>query len=226
MLVWDWNIFIGTILSLMMLSYLWRPNVAFEVSEAVYIGSSVANAIVVGVYFIYQKGILGVLGGNVLYIIPLILGILLYSRFIREYKWLSKISLSVLIGLGVGLSMRGQLHGLVINSINYVISLDLLNIGNLIYVASFLTVTTFFIFGKRISGNPIMQNGFIRLGRSFLMISFGAKFGTVIWGRLSEFMGVAQQYLLEYPGYYWVPIVVLAIIGEEIRLYMQRKKSA
>ncbi len=225
MLVWDWNIFIGAILSLMMLSYLWKPNIAFEVSESVYIGSSVANAIVVGLYFIYQKGVLGVVGGNILYVIPLILGTLLYSRYTSQYKWLSKISLSVLVGLGVGLSMRGRLHALVINTVLYVMSLDLMNIGNLVFLASFISVTTFFIFGQRISGHPIMRNGFIRLGRSFLMIAFGAKFGTVIWGRLSEFMGVTQQYTLSYPGYYWLPFVVLAIIGEEFRLYMKRKNN-
>ena len=225
MLIWDWNIFIGTILSLMMLSYLWKPNIAFEVSEAVYIGSSVANAVVVGVAFIYQKGILGVLGGNIIYIIPIILGLLLYTRYISDYKWLSKISLSILIGLGVGLSTRGQLHGMVINAILYVIKLDLLNVGNIIYIISFITVTAFFIFGERITGHPIMKNGLVRLGRAFLMIAFGAKYGTVIWGRLSELMGVAQQYILVYPGYYWIPIVVLAIVGEEFRLYMKRKNN-
>ncbi len=225
MLVWDWSIFLGSILALMMLSYIWRPNVAFEISESVYIGSSVANAIVVGVYFIYQKGILSVLGGNILYIIPLILGLLLYSRYINEYKWLSKISLSILIGLGVGLGTRGQLHSMVINAILYVISLDLMKIGNIIYAISFITVTAFFIFGEKISSHPIMKNGIVRLGRAFLMISFGAKYGTVIWGRLSELMGVTQQYVLEYPGYYWIPIVVLAIVGEELRLYMKRKNN-
>ena len=225
MMVWDWGIFIGTILALMMLSYLWRHNVAFEISEAVYIGSSVANAIVVGVYFIYQKGILGVLGGNLTYIIPLVLGLMLYTRYISDYKWLSKISLSVLIGLGVGLGTRGQLHGMVINAIRYVISLDLANVGNIVYAISFITVTTFFIFGERITGHPVMSKGFVRLGRAFLMISFGAKYGTVIWGRLSELMGVAQQYILVYPGYYWIPIVLLAIVGEELRLYMKRKNG-
>ena len=226
MMVWDWNIFLGSIFALMMFSYLWKPNLAFEISEAVYIGSSTANAVVIAVYFIWQKGVLGVMGGNTIYIIPLILGALLYTRFIESYKWVSKIPLAILIGLGVGLGMRGFLHSYVINAINYVIGLKLTSIENLVYIIAFITVTAYFIFGEKISGHPIMSNGVVRVGRLILMLSFGVKFGTIIWGRLSSFMGAAEQYILPYPGYYWIPIVALAILGEEIRLYMQRKKSA
>lgn len=226
MMVWDWNIFLGSILALSMFSYLWKPNIAFEIAESVYIGSSTANAVVVAVYFIWQKGVLGVMEGNTMYIIPLILGALLYTRFIESYKWLSKISLAVLIGLGVGLGMRGYLHSYVINAINYVIGLKLTSIENLVYFIAFITVTAYFIFGEKISGHPIMSKGIVRVGRLLLMLSFGVKFGTIIWGRLSSFMGAAEQYILPYPGYYWLPIVALAILGIEVRRYMQRTKSA
>lgn len=224
-MVWDWSVFLGAGLSLMLFSYLWKPNVAFEISESIYIGVSVANAIVIGAYFIWQKGILELLGGRITYIIPIILGVLLYTRFTKEYKWMSRIALSVVIGTGIGLGMRGYLHSYIINALNYFMGLDLGNVGNILYAVGFVSATSYFIFGEKLSGNPILKQGIIPLGRLFLMLSFGVQFGNVIWGRLSLFMGVTGDYILKYPGHYWIPVAVLLIAGSEIRDYMRRKKS-
>ncbi len=212
---WTW---IAAFLTLSILSFLYDDNPFYKFAEHLFVGVSAAYWMVLGFWstmlpnllgklmpnFIAHIGLIEGLEGNkieLIYILPLLLGIILLMRLSNKAGWISRWSLAFIVGTTAGLNFVQYLSSdfmlqisqsfkplIVINSIDPVISTNpiICTFSNiLIFVGVFCGLIYFFF--------SVEHKGFFgitsRLGIWILMVSFGASFGFTVMGRVALLVG-------------------------------------
>ncbi|HHY45617.1 MAG TPA: hypothetical protein GX512_07915 [Firmicutes bacterium] len=188
------GIWVGAFLTLSFLSILFGENPFYRLAEHLYVGLAAGQAIVMGWLNVKNMAIAPLTNeGKFSVIVPLVLGLLLYSRFLpsSQVRWLNRIPSAFLVGVGTGLAFTrfaqsdliGQIRGafVPINSVNALV----------IFVGSLSTITYFF-FTKEQKGALKVTS---QIGRLTMMIAFGSAFSNTVMGRLSLLIG-RLQYLL------------------------------
>jgi hypothetical protein len=139
---------------------------------------------------------------HLLYIIPGILGIMMLLRLVPSVAWLSRWSISFVVGMSAGINLIAYLQGNAIAQVKgsmvplWVVSPDgnilmslWLSFGNWILVGGVCCGLIYFFFSVEHRG---VIGGISRAGIYFLMISFGASFGYTIMARISLLIGRMQ----------------------------------
>lgn len=109
------GLWIAAFLTLCILSFLYRDNPFFRFAESLFAGVSLG-------YYIGQESdqtirpnLVEPLGrdflGNIDLLIPALIGLNLYSRYVPKGSWLSRWSLAIYVGYYVGVNMVQKLHG-------------------------------------------------------------------------------------------------------------------
>lgn len=133
-------------------------------------------------------------GGNWTMIIPIILGLLMYFRFSRKYRWIIRWPLAVVTSTALMLNATArpvanfimQLQALAI-PLTSGTSMDIFN--GIIAVVACLTVMTYFTFTREHTGVLGITS---KIGRYFMMLTYGGAFsmayisqGTFVVGTLN-----------------------------------------
>lgn len=219
------SILIATTLTLMMYTILYRENPAFRFGEHIMVGSTVGHAIVLAVFQIrdlaWIKFYQGITTGDIrglAYIIPMVLGILLYFQFSSKYRFISRLSIAMMLGVGIALSIRGLLFVNVVGQIKGAM-MPLTSIKNIAYLIGIICVLLYFVYEERASrvAGPLPK-----VGRYILMLTMGAYFANAIMGRVSIVIGTLNT-LLVAPAWYLIPIALLIVIADAFTI---RKKAA
>ena len=206
--IWVW---MAALLTIMVYSYLLGDNPLYRLAEHVFIGSSVAYAVVVVIH-----GVLGPLlvkpltsgeaGEQLLAVVPLVLGLLLWTKLKTSWAWLGNFSVAFLIGVGAALAIGGALFGSILPQVQATVNaIDLSGLGNgLIIVIGTLSTLLYFHFAAGAQGSLSgIGAGFVRawarFGRWFIMIAFGAIFANTVMARISLLIG-RVQFLLDVFG--------------------------
>jgi hypothetical protein len=171
---------------------LYKDNPVYRVSQNLFVGACAGHAIGVAIGNIMRYGLRPLFqDGQIKLLIPVLLGILLYSRFFPRIAWLSRWPVAFLVGVGVGQAIYRSLRSQVINQTAAAITkLPAATVGatinGLISVIGLLAVLTYFVF-------TIPQTGFVKrfsqAGRWLMMVTFGVSFGNVVAGRISVLLG-------------------------------------
>lgn len=203
---WIW---ISALLSLAVFSFLYKDNPFYRFAEHLFIG--VANGYAVTFY--YHNILVPTLfdplfrQGKLLYIIPFIIGILYFTRFIPRISWLVRIPIGITIGYYVGASIPAttqafiikQIQGTVLTSTNF----QAWNAGSwgivwsVIVFIGVLCSLSYFYFSKEHKGVLGVSS---RIGILFVMIGFGAAFGYTVMARISLLIGRLQFLLGDWLG--------------------------
>ncbi len=203
---WVW---IAALLSLAIFSFLYKENPFYRIAEHLFIG--VANGYAVTFY--YHNILVPTLfdplfrQGRLLYIIPFIIGILYFTRFIPRISWLVRIPIGITIGYYVGASIPAttqafiikQIQGTVLTSTNF----QAWNAGSwgivwsvIVFIGVFCSLS-YFYFSKEHKGVLGVSS---RIGILFVMIGFGAAFGYTVMARISLLIGRLQFLLGDWLG--------------------------
>jgi hypothetical protein len=203
------GIWVEAFLTLAVFSYLYRDNVFYKLAESIIVGVSAGYYLVVGFWdtIVAQllvklnpaltrswalPGIAADLEPDYWYVIPLVLSLFLFSRFIPGYGWLARWPLAFIVGTFAGLRLVLFLDADFISQIrNTIVPLIVLTDGQLNFWASvrnlglmlsLLSCLTYFFFS-------VPHRGWIgrtaRLGTWVLMITFGASFAFTVMGRIT-----------------------------------------
>jgi len=211
---------LSTTLILMIYSILYRENPAFKLAENIMVGATVGHAIVMAVFQVRDLAIQKLMSGietgnlrNIAYIIPIILGILIYFQFSRRFRVISRPSIALMLGVGLALSMRGLLFVNVIGQIQGVIK-PLISIQSIVSLFGLVCVLLYFVYEKKVSDavGPLPT-----IGRYFLMLTMGAYIANSLMGRLSIVIGTLQT-LIPPPAWYLIPIALILVIVDAIFL--------
>lgn len=185
----DLGVWIAAIATIGIISFAFKDNPLYRLVENVYVGISAGHAIVLGWMNIRDMGITPLITkGQWSLLIPLILGVLLYTRYFKKISWLSRFPLALLVGIGTGLAIRGTVGSQIVSQIKGTI-LPLNSVNNILIVLGTLGVLTYFFFSVEHKGGLKYVSTF---GRYVMMVSFGAAFGNTVMGRMALFIGRLQ----------------------------------
>jgi hypothetical protein len=172
------------------------------------VGVSAGYYVVLNYFSVVRPNLLDPLfhGGphtDFLLVIPLVLGVLLFSRFFPKGDWLSRWSIALILGVYPALRITGfgqgdfveQIHGTMLPL--WVPGHLGTTIGNWILIVGLLTTLIFFFFSKEHKG---ALGGTARVGVYFLMVSFGASYGYTVMARISLLIGRVMFLLHDWLG--------------------------
>lgn len=207
---------LGALLTVFTFSFLYKDNVLYKIAEHLVVGISAGYFVVLLIktnlwpimsqrLFVHTPG-----EGWALeqwwYFIPLILGMLMWTRFSRKWSWVSRYPLAFYIGIASGLTIPLELKNRVVEQISASIlkfKFDFSATGFL-YVPqglwdSFVIIGViccliYFFFSKEHKG---WFGASAKVGIYTLMIAFGASFGYTVMARISLFIQ-RIQYLRDW----------------------------
>lgn len=184
------GVWLAALATLSMYSYLYRDNMFFKIGEHIFIGFAAAHTVVMGVSNIREMAWNPIVSkGQVSWVIPLVLGVLLYTRFNKNYAWLSRWPLAYLMGIGAAVTIRGQLQGSFINQIKGTM-LPLNSLDNIVMVVGVVGTLSYFFFVS--AGRKGILAHSATVGRWTMMVAFGAAFGNTVMARMSLLIGRLQ----------------------------------
>lgn len=188
------GMWIGAFLTLCIFSFLYKDNPFFRFAESLFAGVSLGYYIgtvstnTLGPNLI--RPLVSNFGTNAHLLIPLLLGLNLYTRYVPRIAWLSRLSLAVYIAYFAGINMVQKLQGEVVpqvgSTIVHPIGGSFTPFDNLIMIVGVLSVLVYFYFSMEHRG---AVGAVSRLGIWFLMLGFGAAFGYTVMGRISLLIG-------------------------------------
>ena len=188
----------GWLLMLMIYSYpLYKENPVFRFAEHTYVAVMLGINLVVMITNVNRIAIQPMIGGEIHYIIPIILGLCMYFLLVPDYRWVSRYPIALLVGAGFGLGMRGvllpNLLGQVIDTITPPEAGDMMGWFNFFYIAvGTISAVMYFLLTYEHTGTLKYPT---RLGRWFFMLGLGAYFGNTVLFRMSMLSGRAQFFL-------------------------------
>ena len=190
-----WIAALGT---LGLMSFAIKENPFYRFVEHVYVGIGAAHSVVLGWESLKTTAITPILdNGEYIKLLPLIIGFLLYTRFVKGAMWMSRYPLAILVGIGTGLTIKGTIGAQIVDQVKATL-LPLTSINNIIIVFGLLSVLMFFYFTRK-NTNQVF-NVSSKVGRYVMMIAFGALFGNAVMGRMSLMIGRVQFLLGEWLG--------------------------
>jgi len=192
---------VAAISTLSVYSYLYKENALFRAVEYILVGLTTAHLTVMGYQNVYDVAINPVMTGTkVLMIVPIILGLLLYTRWSKHYSWVSRIPVSFMLTVAAAVTITGNIDANFMRQVRATM-VPIKNLDTLVVVVGTITTLMYFFFmkirgGSRAEGNggPLAAviAGGAELGRWVMMIAFGATFGSGVMSRIGLFIGRVQ----------------------------------
>jgi len=188
----------GWLLMLMIYSYpLYKENAVYRFAEHIYIAIFLAINLVVNFSNLMKICVTPLLGGDILMIVPLVIGILIYTMLIPEYRWVSRYPIAILVGAGFGLGMRGVIKPSILDAVVSTITAPsaggMMAWVNFLYIAvGLISSIMYFLLTYEHTGSLQTPT---RIGRLFIMIGLGAYFGNTVLFRFTMLTGRAQFFL-------------------------------
>lgn len=188
----DIEFVIGVALTLAIFSMLWKENVVSRTAEHLALGVGGGYAVVLSVKYVYDKGVAAVAKGDATLIVVLVLGFMLYSRFIKvgQVQSLVRFPIAIMIGTALGLASRATINAQILQQILAAINLS--SNAGIAQIFDFLVAligTVCVLFYFLFMANPKGRVGPLKtLGRYMLLIGFSASFGNIVLGLFSRLL--------------------------------------
>ena len=204
----------GIFLTLATFSFLYKDNPFYKFAEHLVVGVSAGffvimlwhGTLVPNLFQKLEDGdwyMLWLNSSEWWYMIPAILGVLMWTRFSHKYAWVSRWPMALYIGISTGMAIPLEMS----NRVNKQLYAMMVKIdwGNffggsilsttsgfaqiLIFVGA-IAALIYFFFSKEHKG---IFGGFATFGIWILMVGFGASFGFTVMARISLFINRMQD---------------------------------
>jgi hypothetical protein len=198
---WVW---VGAFLTLAIFSFLFKDNPLYRFAEHLFVG--VANGYYIAIYWhntLKPNLVDPLAAGNLIYVVPLLLGLMYFTRFIPRIGWLIRIPIGFMIGWGAGVSIPANFQAKILRQIGGTVitpgsfSQPLLGVWAVIIFIGVVCTVLYFFFSREHKG---VLKPASKLGIIFIMIGFGASFGYTIMARVSLLIGRFQFLLGTWLG--------------------------
>ena len=218
------GVWFAVLLTLSIFSYLYGDNPFYKSAEHIFVGVSAGYIFAITFWDTIWPNLFGrlfpsyVQAGfefDIIYIIPLLLGIFMLLRLSKKYSWLSRISIAYIVGMAAGLKFYVFLNSNLIIQIKSSMldfNTDIIGIINqIIILIGVISGLVYFFFSKEHKGTI---GKISKVGIYFLMIKFGASFGFAVMGRISLLIGRFEE-LIKYSSKeysYSTPIILISMV--------------
>jgi len=165
----------------MILSFgLYKENRFFRFAEYTAIAASLGNGVVVALRYINDTFVqppLNTGGLSYLYIVAVLFGALLFVQFNREYRWVARYPMAIIVGVGLGVAARTSLETSVVKQV-WAAMTPLTSINNITSFVITFTVLLHFLMSPKYEGTP--GQALLKAAQAFLFVTLGAKLASAI----------------------------------------------
>ena len=202
-----WQITLGGVSTLAIFSFLYRENRFYRLFEHFFIGIATSIGIMSAIRTFFWPQVLKPLLGYdrvlfpdgtysepyhsnyLLFIIPMLFGMLYYCILSRRLNWLAQVVIGFTLGVGGGLAFKGTFNDLIPQLYDsfrplYVPGDTFQTITNIIFIVTLLTSFSYFFFTFKRTLNGVAERS-AATGRWLMMVCFGAFFGATIMARMA-----------------------------------------
>lgn len=192
------GIWTGFFLTIAIYSYqLYKENVLYRLAEHIYVGIAFAIVAVTTWETTQKTAVVPLLNGDYIYLIPLALGVMMYTIFTSKIRWMSRYSVAVLVGTSIGVRTVSLIIPSIISQVITTISAPkqtALDIFNYLFIGvGTVCALLYFILTHEHKG---VLKGTAQFGRYVMMIGLGTMFGNTILMRMAMLSG-RVEYLLQ-----------------------------
>ena len=209
-------------------SFTYKENPWYRFAESTYLGTAVAYSIGFNLdWLLNQWNTIWSLTATkiLMFSFALLVGLLWYFRFSKEYFYLYRIPLSIGVGTYIGLSLRTMVFAQFLVQIRATFiplvaetALDTFN--NILIVVMVICVLLYFYFTMEHRG-PLKYTAMI--ARYTMMAGFGSAYGNTVMTRMTLFIGQARNLMAHPPSF---AVFGIAILGSLLlRDYMLKPKG-
>lgn len=189
----DLTTIIGGVLTLAILSFLYRDNPVYRMAEALVVGLSIGYALVMTWTNTLMARLYTPLvdDGRLALLLPLALGLLMFARFHPRTAVWSRIPIGVLIGSGAGAAIPAMLGARTMTQMSATVAPlwtdpGGLSVTTIVILLGVLCTLAYFYFTRERTG---AFGEVARAGTWFLMLFFGTTFGYTVMSRMSMLIG-------------------------------------
>ncbi|MFH0848529.1 MAG: hypothetical protein V1857_03415 [archaeon] len=184
-----------------------RENPLYRLAEHIYIGLAVGNYFVMSLLFLKDNTAPAISRGMYSYIVPLILGTLLFATLSKKVSYMSRWGSAMILGSGTALAIQGQISAdLIANAratMMVIAEFSLRGINSVLVPIMLVAALSYFIY--TMEKRPLLGEGWLpKIGRLVLMTTFGARYANGLMSRV----GVAYPMLRDNVIYY-----ILRVLG-------------
>lgn len=235
------GIWAAVFVTLMVLSFLYKENPFFRLTEYVFVGLSSGYGFAAALRLFVNQALNPIfVDGSLEFIIPVALGALFYTQFTKKYSIFYRLPLSLAIGYGLGVTIWSVLDAYFVRQVSATM-LPLFTgnvtttVDNLVLIAGTILSLSYFVLSREQKGS---WGTITRIGKYFVLITLGAVFGSTVLGRMQVIIQ-RIQFLVGDPAFPWLALrmgtaeagsyapfailVFLVIFG--VYLYRERKSK-
>ncbi len=216
------GLWLGGLFTIIILSIIYRDNMLFKFAEHTFVGLAAGHAIVYSVDNVLRYGWAPFSKGAYISGVGLVLGAMLYFRFLKGLAWIGRIPLTLIVGVGVGVGMRTMVGASFIDQIVATAKLSLWipgdsfgSFNNVLFLIIVVTSMYYFIFTM-----PRMHAGrgkiIDKIGTYAIMASFGYAFGETVLSRFQMLQGrfdfLADEWIVLPYAAVELPVILAAVV--------------
>ena len=193
---------LGIVATLMVWSFFFYKNtMIFRIIQELITAIILAHVVVVALQNINKFALTPAIQGNLLLVVPMILGLATYLQLNKRWRYYSQLPVALVLGVGIGIAIRGALSTDIASQVVATmlpIGGDLAtSITNVIFIACTLLTIVYFMFSEKTRVG--LPSKFSLGGRYIVLWTIGAIFGVVAYSRFALLIG-RLQYILQGLG--------------------------
>ena len=201
------GLFIGGIMTLGILSILYKENPIYRFCEHVFVGSAAAHGLVTTYANTIKPGVqVNIMErGQWWEIIAIMIGLMIYFQPFKRFTWISRMPMALWLGYNAGYALTIRtampLFSNVTSSFKklWVVSNGqpdfMASFNNIVFVVALLLTMIYFFFSIQPSVPMQKMN---RVARMFMMVAFGYSFGSTVMSRVSLFLGRLEFLFIDW----------------------------
>ena len=197
----------GVFVTIFIYSFLWKENPLSRAVEHLFVGMAAVYTLASMYDAALSQAIWGsqrIEGGYYIWIIPILISFMYFFFFTKKYFYLYRYPVSIVVGIMAGMMICGMIQSNFIAQIQATAnpattplvgagvwewtggSVGIKGLNSLLIIIGLITALTFFFFTFEHKGILGVST---RIGRYFLMATFGAAYGSTVMARMSLFIG-------------------------------------
>lgn len=197
----DPSIWIMAFFTIAITTLAFKDNPLAKFAEHTFLAAQAGNLVTMAWRNVNQIGISGLMKGSVLMIIPLLFGIALYTRYSKQYIWVSRYPTALMVGIGTGVTVRGfvefQFTQQIVDTFK-----PLNSFNNIFFVFTVVVCLTYFVYSLT-PKNPAFEKPMSYIsttGRYLMMMAFGASMANTVITRVGQYAGRIMFLLYDWLG--------------------------
>jgi hypothetical protein len=193
---------LAAFLTLCIFSFLYKDNPFYKFAERLVAGVAAGYWTMLVIHTLFVDKVYHTMRtGQIAYIIPILLGIGMWTRFSKKHSWISRYSIAFYIGISTGVSVPVYMYTYIFKQISATM-IPFNTVNNVLVVIFVLCALFYFFFSKAHTG---AFNVVSKIGIYTLMIGFGAGFGLTVMGRVALLVQrilFLKDYVLEVKAFF------------------------